>query len=652
MQTEEQSDILSQNVVINDRSRCQDTFISPSLKSINMSSSIQDDQKEDQMTNFHTEMVFKRESMNDITNLSIERETKQETLSETFIGSHNILNKEDQFSQNSISKSKRDKLKQKNTNINNKKSKQSNLFKGKSCNQKKNKREIRCKSALIQQDKKTNAHRLDFDFLVFDSLKYAEKKSPLQMAYYYKSMDKFEMNKKDKLLTVHLDSLDKIKTPITLILKKLISDSNSSAKDLCDSLYYFHKLLKKFRAIRENNSDKINIFKQFMPLLPNHQTPEQVLASDPKFPSLTATYKINAKKGTINLDKYTFNEKLSHLLGFPRLELLQQHIQFTKKLPLLTVPTNYYNYIMEALLNKFEKQRNSVCKGVIKTFDGILLNITEKMVSRCHIDSDITPAQLNLPSQSQQTKEVNLYEKCKIEEEDFEYPHKQAEEEDDDEEEEDNEDENAPQGILYVMTKHFFFIENQEISKYVFSKERLALCESIDFTKLIQESLPLPQEKNFDYVYSKSKNQNSKLNKVNKLNGENPSKKLFLNNQNEITKAAQDTQQALKEEFIPSASSINNIQQNTYIDENKNTLISNDSCNKQIDYLNLNGINLLELIKQTFQIQNKQQPIQNNQNENNTNHSEQQLNQKINMQKDNLESRCSYRLIASNQLES
>ncbi|KAL4468719.1 hypothetical protein ABPG74_005222 [Tetrahymena malaccensis] len=650
MQTEQQSSIQSQNVVMNDRSRCQDTFISPSLKSINMSSSIQDDLKEDQTTNFHTELAFKRESMEDITNLNIERETKQETLSETFIGSHNILNKEDQYSQNSMSKNKKDKLKLKNTNNNNNISKQSKLFKSKSCNQKKNKREIRCKSALIQQDKKTNAHRLDFDFLVFDSLKYAEKKSPLQMAYYHKSMDKFEMNKKDKLLTVHLDSLDKIKTPITLILKKLISDSNSSAKDLCDSLYYFHKLLKKFRTIRENNNDKINIFKQFMPLLPNHQTPEQVLASDPKFPSLTATYKINAKKGTISLDKYTFNEKLSQLLGFPKLELLQQHIQFTKKLPSLTVPTDYYNYIMEALLNKFEKQRNSVCKGVIKTFDGILLNITEKMVSRCHIDSDVTPAQLNIPSQTQQTKEVNLFEKCKIEEEDFEYPNKQAEDEDD--EEEDNEDENAPQGILYVMTKHFFFIDNQEISKYVFSKERLAICESLDFSKLIQESLPLPQEKNFDYVYTKQKDHNSKSIKVNKLNGENPSKKIFLNNKKEITKTVQDTQQ-IKEEFVPPASNIN-IQPSSQINEVKNSLISDNTISQQVDYLNLNGINLLELIKQTFQIQSdiQQQPTLSNLNENNTNNGQSQVYQQLDLQKDILETRCSYRFITPNQLQS
>ncbi|EAR90387.2 hypothetical protein TTHERM_00112370 (macronuclear) [Tetrahymena thermophila SB210] len=651
MQTGQQPNIISQNVAMNDRSRCQDTFRSPSLKSICMSSSIQDDLKEDQMTNFYTEMAFKRESMDDMTNLSIERETKQETLSETFIGSHNNMTKEDQYSQDSVSKNKKDKLKQKNTNNNNNIPKQSKLFKSKSCNQKKNKREIRCKSALIQQDKKTNAHRLDFDFLVFDSLKYAEKKSPLQMAYYHKSMDKFEMNKKDKLLTIHFDSLDKIKTPITLILKKLISDSSSSAKDLCDSLYYFHKLLKKFRTIRENNNDKINIFKQFMPLLPNHQTPEQVLASDPKFPSLTATYKINAKKGTISLDKYTFNEKLSQLLGFPKLELLQQHIQFTKKLPSLTVPTDYYNYIMEALLNKFEKQRSSVCKGVIKTFDGILLNITEKMVSRCHIDSDITPAQLNLPSQTQQTKEVNLYEKCKIEVEDFDYPNKQTEDDDD---EEDNEDENTPQGILYVMTKHFFFIENQEINKYIFSKERLALCESIDFSKLIQESLPLPQEKNFDYVYSKSKNCNSKNNKVNKLNGENPSKKIFLNNQREITKSVQDAQQILKEEFIPPASSsINNIQPSTPVDEIKNTLISDNDCNnKQVDYFNLKGIDLLELIKQTFQIQNEQKPIQNKQTENNINNHESQSNEQINLQKDIVETRCSYRLVTSNKFES
>lgn len=90
------------------------------------------------------------------------------------------------------------------------------------------------------------------------------------MVYLHKSFDSFEMNKKDKLLTVHFDTLEKIKTPITLILKKLISDSHPSAKDLCDSLYYFHKLLKRFRMIRENNNDKINIFKQLMPILPNH----------------------------------------------------------------------------------------------------------------------------------------------------------------------------------------------------------------------------------------------------------------------------------------------------------------------------------------------------------------------------------------------
>ena len=137
----------------------------------------------------------------------------------------------------------------------------------------KGKNRKKCGSICKTIERQSHAKRLDFDFTIFDTLIYATGMSPLSMAGLHKSLVSYELFKQPypedirlsshsshNLLRITFDSTDKPKTPISLILKKLISDSHPSAKALCESLHYFHMLLKKFRSIRKNNSSKLMIF--------------------------------------------------------------------------------------------------------------------------------------------------------------------------------------------------------------------------------------------------------------------------------------------------------------------------------------------------------------------------------------------------------